>query len=619
MSTSVRISFAPSGAPSSCATSCETPTFAMTNALGARSRTTAYVRRKLGSRSAARWLPTPIPRPCRAAASASVSFTRSAPEWPPVMPAIRSGSASVCPRRRAERSMFAASVAGSASCTRCTSSHPGARLDSTSSSAAMRRCSALRRSMAAPSRAGAPGPRDGLLEDAIALESAPFVERQAEDLPEDVIVVRPQGRPGAVLPTRRRGQPERGRHEVHLADGRMRHGRPHPTVRELRVAEQLRDREHGRDPKALAAEHGHDLIAIARPSPRADALVQLRARGAPFRRGRRAVYARDLTKTAPVRIVPDTERDPAVRAGTAIDAVRRGDGVGVAAATRYSSVRGELEDRRREELQPGLVLREVDGAAHAGAPPPLDRREYSDRAVTDRDVVDVGPIEKDGGRVGLAEQLDESRERAQLAAVARVERVRSGLALVATREDDQPRVIGAERLRSEAEPRDGPRGEALDEHIGGADERPREGDPVRVLQVERRAALAVVIESEHRRAIGRDDAVLEWRVRRSEDIGGEATLEADDLGAEVREILADERARGGKTQLHHTPSPQRPRAGAGGPARPGLPPTTPAARRRASSSGPTPAAPKISALCSPMRGARRRTPGRSSSKCAKPH
>src|SRR2546428_3438070 len=405
---------------------------------------------------------------------------------------------------------------------------------------------------------------------------------------------------------------------MHLADGRMRHGRPHLTVRELRVAEQLRDREHGRDPKALAAEHGHDLIAIARPSPRADALVQLRARGAPFGRGRRAVYASDLTKTAPVRIVPDTERAPGARAGTAIDAVRRGDGVGVAAATRYSSVRGELEDRRREELQPGLVLQEVDGAAHAGAPPPLDRREYSDRAVTDRDVVDVGPIEKDGGRVGLAEQLDESRERAQLAAVARVERVGSGLALVAAREDDEPRVIRPERFRSKAEPRDGPRGEALDEHIGGPDERPRERDPRRVLQSERRAAFAVVIESEHRRAIGRDDAVLERRVSRAEDIGGNATLEADDLGAEVREVLADERPRSGKAHLHDTHPAQRTGMGAGGRSRRYLGHTTPSARRRASSSGPTPASLKISALCSPMRGARRRTAGRSPSKSAKP-
>src|SRR5207237_457563 len=123
------------------------------------------------------------------------------------------------------------------------------------------------------------------------------------------------------------------RHEVHLANGRMRHGRPHPTVRELRVGEQLRDREHGCDPEPLASEDGHDLIAIARPSPGADALVQLRARGAPFPRRRRARYAGDVTKTAPVRVAPDTERDPAVQAGTTVDAVRRGDGVGVASAT----------------------------------------------------------------------------------------------------------------------------------------------------------------------------------------------------------------------------------------------------------------------------------------------
>src|SRR5436190_6505743 len=238
---SVRMSFAPKGSPSSCATSCETPTLAMTNALGARSRTTAYVRRRLGSRNAARWLPTPIPSPCRAAASASVVFTRSAPEWPPVIPAITSGSASVCPRSRAERSTRAASVAGSAACTRCTSSHPGARLVSMSSSAAMRRCSAFRRSIAAASG-------DSLFEDAIALESAPFVEGQSEDLPEYVIVVGAYGGPGAHLKTRRRRKAEGRCHNVHLADRRVLGDRPHPAVSELRVCEQFRDREHRRGP-----------------------------------------------------------------------------------------------------------------------------------------------------------------------------------------------------------------------------------------------------------------------------------------------------------------------------------------------------------------------------------
>src|SRR5206468_5828237 len=96
-------------------------------------------------------------------------------------------------------------------------------------------------------------------------------------------------------------------------------------------------------------------------------------------------------------------------------------------------------------------------------------------------------------------------------------------------------------LRSEAEPRDGARGEALDEHVRGTDESPCERDTLWVLQVERRAALAIVEEGEHRRAIRGDDAVLERRVGRSEDVGRSAALHTDDLGAEVREGFADER------------------------------------------------------------------------------
>src|SRR6267142_1719820 len=183
---------------------------------------------------------------------------------------MTSGSESVWPRRRAERSIRAASVAGSAACTRCTSSQPGARRDSMSSSAAMRRCSALRRSIAAPSG-------DSLLEDAIALESAPFVEREAEDLPEDVIVVRADGRTGAQLKTWRCREAERRRHHVHLADGWVLHDGPHPPMRELRVREQLRDREHRCGPQSLAAQEPHDLVTVARRGPLPDPLVQLNA------------------------------------------------------------------------------------------------------------------------------------------------------------------------------------------------------------------------------------------------------------------------------------------------------------------------------------------------------
>src|SRR5437762_326431 len=380
-----------------------------------------------------------MPSPWRAAASASVTFTRSAPEWPPVIPAITSGRASVWLRSRAERSIRAASVAGSASWTRCTSSHPGARLVSMSSSAAMRRCSALRRSIAAASG-------DGLLEDTIALECAPFLEREAEDLPEHVIVVRPDRRAGTLLDARGRRQPERGCHQVHLSDRRVVHRRPHRPMGELGVTEKLRDRQHRRGSEPFPTKDRHDLVAVAHRGPGADPLVQLRARS-----------------------------------------------------------------------------------------------EHGDRAVADGDVVDVRPVEKYRGRVRLAEQLDESGEGAQLAAVSRMEGVRSGLALVAAREDDEPGVIRAELLSSEAKARDGAGGEALDEHVGSADERSRERRALRMLQIERRASLTVVVEGEHPRTIGLDDAVLERRVCRAEDVGGKAALEADDLRAEIREVFADER------------------------------------------------------------------------------
>src|SRR5438045_1268931 len=209
------------------------------------------------------------------------------------MPAITSGSASVCPRTRAERSTRAASVAGRAACTRCTSSHPGARLVSMSPSAAIRRCSALRRSIAAPSG-------DSLLEDAIALESAPFLERESEDLAEYVVVVRADGGSGAHLKTRRRREAERRCHDVHLADRRVLGDRPHPAVRELRVREQLRDREHRRGPEPPAAQDPHDLVAVPRRCPGLYPLVQLRMRRTAFRGRRRAADPGDAANRGPL-------------------------------------------------------------------------------------------------------------------------------------------------------------------------------------------------------------------------------------------------------------------------------------------------------------------------------
>ena len=269
--------------------------------------------------------------------------------------------------------------------------------------------------------------------------------------------------------------------------------------------------------------------------------------------------------------------------------MRRRDGVGVPGTPGDAAVRRELQDRRREELKTGLVLREVDRAPGAGARPALERGEHRDRPVPDGDVVDVRAVQEHRRRVRLAQQLDEAGERAQLATVARVEGMRPRLALVAARQDHELRMFGAERVRAEAEPGHRPRGEALDEYVGETDERPRERDTLRMLEVERRAALPVVVEGEHAGVIRLDDPVLERRIRRPEDVGRETALETDDLRAEVREVLAHERPGRGEAHLHDAQPAQRPGARGRRGSRRGVGHTVPARRRRSSSSVATPA------------------------------
>ena len=168
--------------------------------------------------------------------------------------------------------------------------------------------------------------------------------------------------------------------------------------------------------------------------------------------------------------------------------------------------------------------------------------------------------------------------------------MRAGLALVAARQDDELGMVGAQRVRAEAQASHRPGGEALDEDVGEADERPREGDALRMLQVERRAPLAVVVEGEHRGAVRSHDPVLERGVRRAEHVGREPALEADDLRAEVREVLPHQGPGRGEAHLHDAQTAQR--AGARGrrASRRGVGHTAPARRRRSSWSGVTPAA-----------------------------
>ena len=109
-----------------------------------------------------------------------------------------------------------------------------------------------------------------------------------------------------------------------------------------------------------------------------------------------------------------------------------------------------------------------------------------------------------------------------------------------------------------------------------------------MLEIERRAALAVVVEREHARVVGVDDPVLERRIRRSEHVRREPALEPNDLGPEVRKVLPDERSRGGEAHLDDPKARERALMHRRRGLDRELGHTVPDWSSRASSSGPTP-------------------------------
>ena len=267
------------------------------------------------------------------------------------------------------------------------------------------------------------------------------------------------------------------------------------------------------------------------------------------------------------------------------------DAVAIRGARRDRPVRVVLKECRRHELQPGLVLRQIDDAPLAGARMPLESSEDRDDAVADGDVIDVRAVKDHRCPRGIAEELREAGERGELASVARVLRVRTGLALIARREDDEIRLRLPHRVDRQAAAREGARGERLDDDVRRRDEAQREIDRLGLLEIEGHAALARVVEGEHRRTIRSGLVVLERRIRRAERIKSRRRLEVDDVGSVRREVRPDERARRGPAELDDAHPIERSHAVT---------------------------RPSTSRWCSPRRGGARRIRGRSPSKSANP-
>src|SRR6266540_59271 len=166
--------------------------------------------------------------------------------------------------------MSFASIEGSASCTRCTSSQPALDLVSTSPSAASWRCSPLRRAISSASVT-----KVFLSEDAVGRECRVLVGTQTEQPLEDGLVVLAERRPGTIRSRRRLGQRERRRHEPDLAQSRMRRTPPDAAVCQLRIVEELANRLDRRGAQATTAERSDDLLARSCARPLGDARIEL--------------------------------------------------------------------------------------------------------------------------------------------------------------------------------------------------------------------------------------------------------------------------------------------------------------------------------------------------------
>ena len=103
--------------------------------------------------------------------------------------------------------------------------------------------------------------------------------------------------------------------------------------------------------------------------------------------------------------------------------------------------------------------------------------------------------------------------------------------------DDEPRVDGVERLGREVEPLEDAGPEALDERVGGLDQAEQGLAPLRVLEIERDRALVAADREPPGRA--RADELA----HRARGVAVAGALDLDHLGAEIRQVLADARAR----------------------------------------------------------------------------
>src|SRR5947209_955108 len=294
-----------------------------------------------------------------------------------------------------------------------------------------------------------------LREDALLLQLPERLFGKPGDVEEDFFVILREARRGAADAARRFAQAVRDHAVAVLAHLRVRLLLPDFAEGDLRVCEQVPDRVDVRRVDAARLQPARETARVLVRRPRSHqavefALVLFAPRRRPESLVREpALFARGTAQALPLRFVPATDDAPLTVAAR-VAAVRRGYGVAVAVAAGDHPVGRVVQERAGDELQPRLVLREVNKRALARAPAVVERGQHTDAAVGDGDEINVRPVEEIRGAIGFADQVREAAQGRELRAEAWVRGVRPRLSHVARAQHDEARLVLAQSSVTES-------------------------------------------------------------------------------------------------------------------------------------------------------------------------
>src|SRR5437763_2910035 len=159
----------------------------------------------------------------------------------------------------------------------------------------------------------------------------------------------------------------------------------------------------------------------------------------------------DLAQTFPLFIIPATNHAPPLIT-TRIATVWDGHLVSITIPTSDDTIGRIIEQRATNELQSGLILREVYEDALARASSVIERGEDGDAAIRNCDEIYVRPVQKVRRPVSFTDQVCEAAQLRELRTEARMRRMRPGLPHVARAQHNQSGLMLAQCFVAESKP-----------------------------------------------------------------------------------------------------------------------------------------------------------------------